>query len=258
MSEPAPQHCPSPVELDDLELLLSGAVPGVDGFNQPDSPLTLRLPDAVGQQASAAGAVEIVDPEGLPLARVDWPAGTVEPLAHAAFGPFRQLRLTPEQYRAVHAGRTVVPVTDALTESQLHEVAVLGPVALLALVGAGTPALSPVALVRATLAAAALLDDAVVVTVPLASHGDPDTDRVLHWAVLATYVDHDAQPPLVELPTGERDHLPTRGRRDRAMPTSLRPTSRGSSSSSPACPAAASPRWPAPSSTASWSRAGAR
>jgi sulfate adenylyltransferase len=197
---PVPQHCPSPVELDDLELLLIGAVPGVDAFNQPDSPLTLRLPDAVGAQAATAGVVELVDPEGMPLARVAWPAGTVQPLAHATFGPFRQLRLTPAQHRAAHVGRTVVPVTDALTESQLHEVAVLGPVALLALVGAGTPALSPVALVRATLAAATLLDDAVVVTVPLASHGDPDTDRVLHWAVLSTYVDHDAQPPLVELP----------------------------------------------------------
>jgi len=201
VSRPVPQHCPSPVELDDLELLLWGAVPGVEAFNQPDSPLTLRLPDAVDEQAAAAGAVELVDPEGMPLARVAWPAGTVEPLAHATFGPFRQLRLTPAQHRAAHVGRTVVPVTDALTESQLHEVAVLGPVALLALVGAGTPALSPVALVRATLAAATLLDDAVVVSVPLASHGDPDTDRVLHWAVLSTYVDHDAQPPLVELPT---------------------------------------------------------
>ncbi|GAB3248780.1 adenylyl-sulfate kinase [Nocardioides dilutus] len=199
MSAPVPQHCPTPVELDDLELLLSGAVPGVDGFNQPDSPLTLRLPDTVGEQAAAAGAVELVDPEGLPLARVAWPDGTVEPLAHPTFGAFRHLRLTPAQYRAAHVGRTVVPVTDALTESQLHEVAVLGPVALLALVGHGTSALSPVALVRATLAAAAQFDDAVVVTVPLASHGDPDTDRMLHWAVLSTYVDHDAQPPLVEL-----------------------------------------------------------
>ena len=83
------------MELDDLELLTIGAVPGIDGFNQPDSPLTLRLPDPVAQAADAAGAVELVDPEGLPLARVAWPAGTVEPLAHAAFGPFRRLRLTP-------------------------------------------------------------------------------------------------------------------------------------------------------------------
>ncbi|MBJ7359671.1 MAG: adenylyl-sulfate kinase, partial [Nocardioides sp.] len=199
VSQPVPQYCPSPVELDDLELLLSGAVPGVGGFNQPDSPITLRLPDTVGQQAAAAGAVELVDPEGLPLARVAWPDGTVEPLSHAAFGPFRNLRVTPEQFRAANVGRTVVPVTDALTTSQLHQVAGLGQVALVALVGTGTPRLSPVALVRATLAAAAELDDAVVVTVPLASHGDPDTDRMLRWAVLSTYVDHDAQPPLVEL-----------------------------------------------------------
>ena len=48
VSAPVPQHCPTPVELDDLELLTMGAVPGVDGFNQPDSPLTLRLPDAGG------------------------------------------------------------------------------------------------------------------------------------------------------------------------------------------------------------------
>jgi sulfate adenylyltransferase len=191
VSEPAPQHCPSPVELDDLELLLSDAVPGVDGFNQPDSPLTLRLPDAVGQQASTAGVVEIVDPEGLPLARVNWPAGTVEPLAHAAFGPFRQLRLTPDQYRAAHAGRTIVPVADALTETQLDEIDALGPVTLLAFVGTGTPDLSPVALVRATLAAALRLDCAVVVTVPLASHGDPQVDHALGAQVTAAYAGDD-------------------------------------------------------------------
>ena len=111
MPEPVPQHCPSPVELDDLELLLSGAVPGVDGFNRPDSPLTLRLPDAVGEQATAAGEVELVDPEGLPLARVAWPDATVTPLSHAAFGPFRHLRLTPAEHRAAYAGRTVVPLS---------------------------------------------------------------------------------------------------------------------------------------------------
>src|SRR4051812_5846778 len=107
--EPVPQHCPSPVELDDLDLLLSGAVPGVEGFNQPDSPLTLRLPEDVASQAAAAGAVELVDPEGLPLARVAWPGGVVEALSHAAYGPFRRLHLTPDAYRAAHAGRTVVP-----------------------------------------------------------------------------------------------------------------------------------------------------
>jgi sulfate adenylyltransferase len=191
VSEPAPQHCPSAVELDDLELLLGHAVPGVDGFNQPDSPLTLSLPDPVAEQATAAGAVELVDPEGLPLARVAWPAGTVVPLAHAAFGPFRSTRLTPAQYRRAHPGRTVVPVADALTERQLDEIDALGPVTLLAFVGANTPDLSPVALVRASLAAAALLDDAVVVSVPLASHGDPEVDHDLGAHVTAAYAGGD-------------------------------------------------------------------
>ena len=75
-------------------------------------------------------------------------------------------------------------MTDALTEAQLEQLADQGPLTLLALVGTGTPELSPVALTRATLAAAALLPDAVVVTVPLADHGQPFQDQVV-----ATYVD---------------------------------------------------------------------
>jgi sulfate adenylyltransferase len=203
VSEPVPQHCPSPVELDDLELLLSGAVPGVEGFNQPDSPLTLRLPDTVGEQAAAAGEVELVDPEGLPLARVTWPAGTVTPLSHAAFGPFRRLHLTPEAYRAAHAGRTVVPVVDALTQRQLDDLDELGPVTLLAFTGSGTPDLSPVALVRATLAAALRLDGAIVVTVPLASHGDDVVDHELGARVAATYAGDDAVHGLVDDEDGD-------------------------------------------------------
>jgi sulfate adenylyltransferase len=203
VSEPVPQHCPSPVELDDLELLLSGAVPGVEGFNQPDSPLTLRLPKAVDEQAAAAGSVELVDPEGLPLARVTWPAGTVTPLSHAAFGPFRRLHLTPEAYRAAHAGRTVVPVVDALTQRQLDDLDELGPVTLLAFTGSGTPDLSPVALVRATLAAALRLDGAIVVTVPLASHDDDVVDHDLGARVAATYAGEDPVHGVVDDEDGD-------------------------------------------------------
>ena len=79
--------------------------------------------------------------------------------------------------REQHAGRTVVPVTDALTATQLEEVRGLGPSLLLVFAGHGTSDLSPVALIRATLAAADLLDDAVVVVVPLADHGDADADH---------------------------------------------------------------------------------
>ena len=194
---PVPQHCPSSRELDDLELLSGGAFAPTVSFDEPGSPVTLALPPAVAEAATAAGAVELVDPEGLPLARVTVPGGKVEPLTHAQHGPFRRLYLTPTQARAEHAGRTFVPVTDALTEGELAALAPVGPVTLLALVGTGTPTLSPVALIRATLAAAAHLPDAVVVAVPLATHGDPRTDHDLGLRVVAAYA---ADDPVLALP----------------------------------------------------------
>ncbi|MGY0387407.1 adenylyl-sulfate kinase [Nocardioides sp. WG-D5] len=186
---PVPQFSPSPRELDDIELIVSGALPGP--LNAPGSPLTLALPSAVASAAAEDGSVEIVDPEGLPLARVTWPAGEVTGLSSPAYGPFRRLYLTPEQTRKAYAGRTVVPVTDALTTAEIAELAELGPVLLLALVGHGTPALSPVALLRASLLAADALPDAAVVAVPLAAHDDPEADHALGVAVVAAYAGGD-------------------------------------------------------------------
>ena len=75
------------------------------------------------------------------------------------------------------------------------------PVLLLALTGTGTPqGVTPVGLVRATLAAADLLGDAHVVAVPLPSHGDPEIDHVLGQQVVATYA-----PGEVLAVTGEGD-----------------------------------------------------
>ena len=186
------QHCPTPTELDDLELLVSGAYAPLTRFNEPGSPVTLDLPDG-------AAEAELVDPEGLPLARVA-ADGTLEPLTHAQYGPFRRLHLTPAQVRDEHAGATFVPVVDALTQAELDGLRSLGRVVLLALTGTGTAALSPVALVRATLAAAALLPDAVVVAVPLPTHGDADVDHELGAQVVSTYAGPDpihalASPP---------------------------------------------------------------
>ncbi len=199
-SPPVPQHCPTPVELDDLELLTSGALGDLTAFNQPGSPVTLTLPDAVAAEARSVGAVELVDPEGLPLARVSWPGGVVDPLTHAQFGPFRDLALTPAAYREQYAGRTVVPLGDALTTAQVAELAGLGPVTLLAFTGAGTPWLSPVGLVRATRAAAALLPDAVVVTVPVPTHGDPEADHALGVRVVEAFAEGDPVHGLREEP----------------------------------------------------------
>lgn len=194
------QFSPTPRELDDIELIVSGALPGP--LNVPGSALTLALPASVAESAAADGAVEIVDPEGLPIASVSWPAGEVTGLSTPAYGPFRRLYLTPSQTREAYAGRTVVPVTDALTTAEIAEIATLGPVLLLALVGHGTPSLSPVALLRASLLAADALPDAAVVAVPLASHDDPEADHALGVAVVAAYAGGDPVHALAA-PTSE-------------------------------------------------------
>ena len=226
------QHCPTPTELDDLELLVSGAYAPLTRFNEDGSVVTLDLPDG-------ATEAELVDPEGLPLARVA-ADGSLEPLTHAQYGPFRRLHLTPAQAREQHAGATFVPVVDALTDADLEELRGLGRVVLLALMGTGTSSLSPVALVRATLAAADLLDDASVVAIPLPAHGDADADHALGARVVETYAGGDPVHALA-------DRLSRRGRRQRPGPTpppsprsstrtSPSPRSRASCCSSPACP----------------------
>jgi sulfate adenylyltransferase len=193
-----PQHCPTPRELADLELLTGGALAPVTGFNEPGSPVTLSLPDDIAGQD-----VELVDPEGLPLARVS-ADGSVEALTHAQHGPFRRLHLTPAVVRAEHAGATFVPVVDALTEGEIARLAALdGPVVLLALTGPGTPELSPVALLRATLAAARRLPQAAVVAVPLASHGDSALDHTLGERVVAAYAGPD---PVLGLDDTDGDY----------------------------------------------------
>ncbi|ANH38211.1 putative adenylyl-sulfate kinase [Nocardioides dokdonensis FR1436] len=197
-----PQHCPSPRELDDLELLVSGALAPLTAFNEPGSVVTLDLPAPVREQATSAGAVELVDPEGLPLARVSVPGGAVEPLTHAQYGPFRDRYLTPAQVQDQHPRRTVVPVVDALTEQQIAELSGLGPLVLLTLVGAGTPDLSATALIRATMLAAQRLTDAVVVAVPLASHGDVDADHALGVQVAHNYA---GAGPVVAVPYAADD-----------------------------------------------------
>ena len=199
---PVPQHCPTPRELDDLELLVTGAYAPTVVFNEPGSAVTLDLPPDVAERAQAAGAVELVDPEGLPLAQVELPGGTIEPLTHAQYGPFRRHYLGPGETRSRYAGRTFVPLVDALTTGQLRALATVGPVVLLPLVGHGTPELSPVALIRATLAAAAQLPDAAVVAIPLAAHGDADVDHDLGVQVVANYAGEDPVVGVTDDPDG--------------------------------------------------------
>jgi sulfate adenylyltransferase len=194
--QPVPQHCPTARELDDLELLLSGALAPLTGFNEPGSAVTLRLPEELVDRHE----IELVDPEGLPLAHVTNDDGRWTPrgLSAAAYGPFRRLHLTPTEARAEYAGSTWAPVTDALTTDEVATLtAIEGPKVLLALSGHGTPEdLSPVGLVRATLAAADLIGDTHVVAVPLASHGDADADHALGIQVVANYAAGDPTQAL--------------------------------------------------------------
>ncbi|MEP6813995.1 MAG: adenylyl-sulfate kinase [Marmoricola sp.] len=196
MPEPTsqiPQHCPSPRELDDLELLVNGGLAPRTGYDAA-GPITLALPDEVAVQTAAAGAVELVDPEGLALARVA-NDGTVTSLAPHEAGAFRRLHLSPGQVHEAYDGALSVPVAGPLTDVDLTMVGERRDgrtVLLLALTGAGTPqGVTPVGLLRASLAAADLLGDTQVVAVPLASHGDPDVDHQLGQQVVANYAPGD-------------------------------------------------------------------
>ncbi|WP_248583343.1 adenylyl-sulfate kinase [Nocardioides sp. InS609-2] len=193
-TQSVPQHCPTQTELDDLELLTSGALAPTNAFNEWGSPVTLTLPD----ELAGADIVELIDPEGLPLARVNPATGAVEPLTPAQHGPFRRLHLSPDQVRELHTGATFVPVDDALTTGQLDDLAELDRVVLLTYAGHGTSALSPVGLVRATLAAASRLRDAHVVVVPLASHGEASADHALGVRVADNYASGDPVHALHE------------------------------------------------------------
>lgn len=195
-SGPVPQFCPSPRELDDLELLIGGGLAPLTTF-EDDGPVSLTLPDDVAHAARGAGAVELVDPEGLPLARValadGW--GAITPLAKPSYGPFRRLHLTPAEVRERWPQALVVPVAAPLAKDDLEAIRSARSgreVVLLALSGTGTPqGVTPVGLVRTTLTAARLLDDpetvAHVVAVPLPSHGDGALDHALGQRVTDNY-----------------------------------------------------------------------
>ena len=181
---PTPQFCPSPRELADLELLLNGGLAPLTTF-ATDGPVRLDLPEDLRDVPE----LELVDPEGLPLALLT--ADGLTELSRPAYGPFRRLHLTPAQTRETYAGALTVPVAGALTDDDLAAITAARagrPVVLLAFVGVGTPqGVTPVGLVRASLAAADLLGDAHVVAVTLAAHDDPAADHALGQQVAATY-----------------------------------------------------------------------
>jgi sulfate adenylyltransferase len=193
------QFCPTPRVLDDLELLLNGGFAPQTNFAD-DTPVRLELPADLAE----AEELELVDPEGLPLAR--WTRSGLTALSSPSYGAFRRLHLDPASARAQYAGALTVPVAAPLTDADLAAISAAREdrtVVLLTFVGAGTPqGITAVGLVRASLVAAELLGEAHVVAATLAAHGDPDADHELGQRVAANYASGEvlAVPGGGELP----------------------------------------------------------
>ncbi|MDQ3105114.1 MAG: hypothetical protein M3Q87_07820, partial [Actinomycetota bacterium] len=101
------QWTPSQRELDDLELVLLGAA-------APET-LSIDLPAELAGRVDAdsggdGAVVELLDPEGLALARLTPATGHVQPLSQPAFGPFRRYVIPASRVRAEHPEAFVVPV----------------------------------------------------------------------------------------------------------------------------------------------------
>jgi len=209
---PVPSWSPTHRERADLELLLSGAYRPLTGFLDAADraavaaggqladgtpwpvAVTLELPDAL----AAADRVTLTDPEGAPLAALEVTeatptsagrvlvSGPLSALAPPAYGAFRRLHRTPADVAAELAG---TPTLAAVVDRPLHhrEIARLSEAAggcrarILLLAVTGSVGSEP--LLRAVLAAAGELPEAIVVAVPL-----PHPDGSPAWARLGAHV----------------------------------------------------------------------
>lgn len=201
-----PQFCPAPDILDDLELLRVGAFPPQRDL-RPDGAVTLHLPSDLMPAIRAAGGVEIVDPEGVPLVRLaatgrDCECGGLvvsgEPAWVGKPSPrtFERFYVAPGTAQAPDLVSVVVdrPIT---TEDLLEIAASAGhrPLTFLVLAGPTLAAHSTgVNLIRSALSAAARMGRGDVVAIPL----DRRAGGAKREAVLAAYA------------PGERLQLPPR------------------------------------------------
>ena len=191
------QWTPSQRELDDLELVLLGAAaPETLSIDLP-AELAGRVDADSGGDGGDGAVVELLDPEGLALARLTPATGHVQPLSQPAFGPFRRYVVPASHVRAEHPEAFVVPVTAPLTGEALsvvrqHATATGCTPVLLVCTGVGSPEdMSAPGLVRATLAAAAYTPGAVVVAAPVT--GGRGSERLRQAA--AAYADATLDPP---------------------------------------------------------------
>jgi sulfate adenylyltransferase len=225
----APTYTPRPHELADLELLLSDAYAPLSGFlGRADLaslartgrladgtswpvPVSLEVPQSLLDQIDTGNPLRrvlvLTDPEGAPMAAVDvvevWPtregmsgvAGRVRRIGDGGHAPFKRLRRTPAEVRAlIPPGRVLGIIADRpLHRPQLAQIAhaartLAGHLLVLIPVAAtGPDGLAPEALVRCILAARDRMPPATVVAVSLPSHGDEVRDALLRARVAASY-----------------------------------------------------------------------
>ena len=210
-----PQVCPPPDVLDDLELLRVGAIPGATV--DPDGPVVIHLAPDIAAAAESAGAVEIVDPEGVPLARITpggracpgcgglLLAGAVDWLGQPSPRTFERYYTGPAALASGPVDLVAVVVDRTISTEDLLDVAATAghrPLAFLVLAGPTLAAQSTgVALIRSALAAAARIGRGDVIAIPL----DRRAPRDKRAAVLAAYTTAQliALPPRL---TSEQPH----------------------------------------------------
>jgi sulfate adenylyltransferase len=225
----APTHTPRPRELADLELLLSGAYAPLTGFlDRGDltavtqrgrladgtpwsAPVTLEVPVELTKQLDLTNPIRrvlvLTDTESVPAAALDvievWEAkagsmyisGPLRRLGEGPRGPFRKLRLGPEEVRdLLPQGRVLGVIADRpLHRPQLAQIAhaartIAGHALIMIPVSSpGPDGLPPEALVRSVLAAQDRLPTATIVAVPLPRTGDDVRDALLYSRVAAAY-----------------------------------------------------------------------
>lgn len=210
-----PQYSPTPRELDDVELLRMGALTPSSGFGGPESPVTLEVPSTVATWVEEAGALELIDPEGVPLAVLTLESSFERPGGQVGLvGPIRPLpgvirrafssRYGPpsETKASLDDGVLTVPVLAPLTVKDLGDIrqkAAGNIVLFIVMVGHGTPrGMSAHGLIRATFVAADSVDKSVVVAVPVASRQARAQDKEFQERVVAAY----APGPNIVWPEG--------------------------------------------------------
>lgn len=193
-----PQFCPTPDVLDDLELLRSGIL-APEHDVAPGGLVSVRLPADLVAAAQRAGGVEIVDPEGVPFARIPAAGDTADDgcldlrarpewTGRPSPRTFERFYVTPTDNADHLDDGTVSVIVDRpiKTDDLLDIVAAAGkrPLQFLVLAGPSHSPHSPaVATIRSALTAVSRLRRGHVVALPV----DPRAARSKRERAIAAY-----------------------------------------------------------------------